>query len=162
MTKRKWSYSVVFLLLALCAFDIKGIDRSALYAVLAGNSEVEVDKELKRLDAEKSTSLTNAFEGALKMKKAGFIKGAGNKVKMFKSGALLLEEEIRSNPGNTEYRFIRLSIQENAPKVLKYNKNLSEDKKMIVEGYKRLDPDLKKVVKNYAAGSDIIKIDDLK
>lgn len=161
MTKRKWSYTVVFFLLVFCAFKIKSVDRLSFYKVFAGKSEAEIDKELKILQAENGSSLKNAFVGALKMKKASFIKGAGNKVKMFKSGALLLEEEIKGNPGNIEYRFIRLSIQENAPKVLKYNKNLNEDKKLILEGYHRLDPDLKKVIKNYAVGSDVLKMDDV-
>jgi hypothetical protein len=161
MTNRKWSYSVIFLLLILSAFKVIVTDRSTFYEALSGKSEADIDRELSRLNAEKSTSIVNAFRGALHMKKAGFVKGSGNKVKMFKSGALLLEEEIKGNPKNVEYRFIRLSIQENAPKILKYNKNLNEDKKMIIEGFKKLDPELKKVVKNYADKSDFLKIDDL-
>ncbi|MCE7041581.1 hypothetical protein [Dyadobacter sp. CY312] len=160
MARRKGSCSVIFLLLILSAFKVIVTDRSIFYEVLSGKSEANIDRELSRLNTEKSTSLVNAFKGALQMKKAGFVKGAGNKVKMFKNGALLLEEEIKSNPKNVEYRFIRLSIQENAPKILKYNKNLNEDKKLIIEGFKKLDPELQKVIKNYAEGSDFLKIDN--
>jgi hypothetical protein len=141
--------------------EVKALDRSAFYEALSGNSEQSIDNELKQRDRDKSSPLNNAFKGALLMKKAGFLKGAGSKVKMFKSGAVLLEEEIKKDPKNIEYRFIRLTIQENAPKILKYNKNLNEDKKLIIENYGKLAPDLKKVIKSYTSGSAILKMDEL-
>lgn len=96
------------------------------------------------------------------MKKAGFLKGVNNKVKTFKKGAGLLEGEIRIIRDNVEYRFLRLIIQEHAPKILKYNKNLEEDKKVVLTGYEKLDPDLQKIIKNYSASSGVIKKEDLK
>lgn len=155
------SFLGLFCLLILTSFSIVKMDRSTIYGALAGNSEASIDVELSRLDGEQNNALVNAYKGALRMKKAAFVKGPPNKLKMFKSGAHLLEEKIKEYPTNPEFRFLRLLIQEHAPKILKYNKNLDEDKKLIIDGFNKLEPDLKAVVKNYAAGSKIIHTDDL-
>lgn len=154
-------YIQLFFLILLSSFTIGNADRTAFYEALSGQSETVVDKEIALLDSEKKTSLTNAYLGAMLMKKAGFLKGAGHKVKTFKKGAGLLEEEIKRSPGNAEFRFLRLSIQEHAPKILKYNKNLEEDRKIVVSGYEKLDPDLKKIIRKYSANSAIINQQDL-
>lgn len=153
---------LLFLSVFFLAFQSINLDRSAFYKALSGSSETAIDPVLRKLEEGKGNAESDAFTGALRMKKAGFVKGAGNKVKMFKSGALLLEDQIKNFPKNVEYRFLRLSIQEHAPKILKYNKNLDEDKKMIISAYAKMDPDLKKVIKNYASSSKIINQDDLK
>jgi len=38
---------------------------------------------------------------------------------------------------------------------------LTEDKKLVAEAFKTFDPELKKIVKDYAASSAVIKMDDL-
>ena len=40
---------------------------------------------------------------------------------------------------NVEYRFLRLPIQEHAPKIIKYQKDIQKDKEMIIREYKNLD-----------------------
>jgi hypothetical protein len=153
-------YSIFFVIL-LSSFSAKIIDRQAFYKVLSDNSKEGIDREIARLGEEKGSSLSRAYLGAMYMKKSGFVKGAGDKIRTFKKGAVMLEEEIKSNPSNVEYRFLRLTVQENAPKILKYDKQLNEDKRAIIEGYERAEPDLKKIIKNYAAGSKVIKVGDL-
>jgi hypothetical protein len=151
-----FAYLIVF-----SSFISGEIGKDEFYKAFSGKSEADIDKTMARLEQEKSSSLVQAYLGALYMKKSGFVKGAKAKIKMFKKGAGLLEEEIAKKTDNTEYRFLRLAIQENAPKILKYNKDLNTDKRAIMEGYKTLDPDMKKIIKNYAASSEIIKINDL-
>ena len=155
-------YVPVLLLILISSFVLRSFDKDSYYEALSGQSEESIDKEIAKLDNEKKGSLNNAYLGALLMKKAGFLKGVNNKIKTFKRGAGLLEEEIKSNPNNTEYRFLRLTIQEHAPKILKYNKNLEEDKRVVISGYKKLEPDLQKIIKNYSANSGVIKMEDLK
>ncbi len=96
------------------------------------------------------------------MKKAGFEKGVKNKVKTFKQGAKGLEGEIDKNPSNVEYRFLRLTIQEHAPGILKYNKNLNDDKAAVVRGYEKLDVAFKSVVLAYAKNSKVLHESELK
>lgn len=155
-------YFTIVLLVALASFHSIGRDRSSFFEVLSGNSEANIDKELAKLESENATSVVKARKGALLMKKAEFVKGAGNKVKTFKAGAKLLEGEISENPDNIEYRFIRLTIQEHAPGILKYNKNMQADKQLIVSNFKKLDEDLKKVIRSYSEDSKIIKTVDLR
>lgn len=153
-------FGFIFIVL-FSSFVNKEVDRSEFYKAFSGKTEQELDEMISLLEKEKSTSATLAYQGALYMKKANFVKGVNNKIKTFKKGAHILEDEIAKNPSNAEFRFLRLAVQEHAPKILKYNKNISEDKKAIINGYKSFDPELKKIVKNYAAGSAVIKIDDL-
>ena len=152
----------IVLLTLFCALQSIGRDRSSFFKALSGHSEAGIDLELEKLESEGLTSLENARKGALLMKKAEFAKGAGNKVKTFKSGAKLLEAEISRNPDNIEYRFIRLTIQEHAPGILKYNMDIQSDKQLIISNFKKLDEDLKKVIRNYAKDSKIIKTVDLR
>lgn len=138
------------------------VDKGTFYEALSSGEEDSIDKMLSKLESEKSTPKVNAYKGALTMKKAGFVKGVGGKVKTFKKGAHLLEDEIKSNPGNTEFRFLRLTIQEHAPGILKYNKEIDADKQAVVSGYAKLDADLKHVIAGYAKDSKVLKESDLK
>ena len=152
-----------FLFLVIIASSgFKNADRVSYYEALAGQSEDKVDSEISKLDNAGETSLNNAYLGAMLMKKAVFLKGPAIKIKTFKKGAGMLEEEIKRNPDNTEYRFLRLSVQEHAPKILKYYRQLEEDRQAVVNGYGKLEPDLKKIIKNYSVSSGVIKSSDLK
>lgn len=53
------------------------------------------------------------------------------KLKTFKEGKANIEESVAQSPSDTEIRFIRLSVQLNAPKFLGYSNNIEEDKKII-------------------------------
>jgi hypothetical protein len=137
-------------------------DRSAFYKALSSKSEDLIDQQLELLEKGKPTSQNLVFEGALLMKKASFQKAANNKVKMFKKGARQLEAEIEKSPSNVEYRFIRLTIQENAPGILKYNKKIDEDKYMVINGYQKLEGELRSIILDYSKSSRILKEPDLK
>lgn len=153
-------FGFIFIIL-FSSFVTVTIDKTEFYKGFAAKSEGEIDAMIALLEKEKKSSINTAYRGALYMKKAGFVKGANGKVKTFKKGAELLEGEIADNPSNVEYRFLRLAIQEHAPKILKYNKNLERDKKAVAEGYRKLDPELKKTIKSYASDSGVLKVDDL-
>jgi hypothetical protein len=138
------------------------VGRKSYYEALSGGEEMPIDNMLEKLEKEKASAKVNAYKGALIMKKAGFVKGVGGKVKTFKKGAHLLEDEIKNNPENTEFRFLRLAVQEHAPKILKYNKELDDDRQAIIQGYSKLDSDLKEVIAGYVKDSEILKPSDLK
>lgn len=152
----------LFLQMLFSGFIAMEPDRKAYYKALSGGEEAAIDSMLSKLETEKSSSKVNAYKGALIMKKAAFVKGVNGKVKNFKKGANLLENEIRNNPANTEFRFLRLTVQEHAPKILKYNKELDNDKEVIIKGYHKLDSDLKEVIAGYVKDSRILNQSDLK
>lgn len=77
-----------------------------------------------------------------------------NKRKSFvKSGATSLESVIKANPSNVELRLIRMSVQENIPKIVGYSKNLKEDKAYILSNYTKQNAALKVYIKKFAMQS---------
>ena len=75
----------------------------------------------------------------LKDKKNGFIEGV-----------TLLENTIKKEPNNIELRFIRLTIQENTPKLLKYKADIESDKQFILKQYQSIaSRSLKNYLKDY-------------
>ncbi|HBK72261.1 MAG TPA: hypothetical protein DDZ39_11515 [Flavobacteriaceae bacterium] len=98
-------------------------------------------KDIKKTDkavlvAYKAAALTIQAKHAKKIK---------DKKTYFKQGAALLEYIITENPNDIELRVIRLSIQENSPKVLKYRKNKSEDTAYIFKHLKVVSNKEKKI-----------------
>jgi hypothetical protein len=73
-----------------------------------------------------------------------------------------LEAEIIKEPKILEWRFLRLAIQANAPKIVKYSKDLNEDKEFISSHFSSAPFDLQKIIKDYAANSSILKVSDFK
>lgn len=133
------------------------LDRKAIYNALASDSKDVVQKQLDGILAAKESSEVKAFKGALQMKAAQFQKTAKDKMNLFNAGKKLLELEIKSNDGNVEYRFLRLLIQENAPKQLKYNGNIEEDVAAIITGYSKLKESAKTALDAYAKKSESLK-----
>jgi hypothetical protein len=131
------------------------------YKALFCNSLTTIDIALNKLDKEQTVSFNIAYKGALLMKKSGFMKTAGEKIKIFKQGYKLLEGEIEKKPQNAEYRFIRLTIQEHAPKILKYNKNIKQDKILVLEAYNTLSAKIRGYILEYAQQSNVLSITDL-
>jgi len=149
-----------FLLLFVTALSLKAtaqLDRKTIYSALASDSKDVVLKQLEGVRGMKESSEVKAFKGALEMKAAQFEKTAKDKMNLFNAGKKLLESEIKSNDGNVEYRFLRLLIQENAPKQLKYNGNIDEDVTAIITGYSKLKESTKNAVEAYAKKSASLK-----
>lgn len=131
-----------------------------VYDTLGANSETNTRDLISDINKLKPTSQLNAYRGTLEMQLASFVSGAKNKLDKFKEGNKILEAEISSHPTNAEYRFLRLSIQENAPRILKYYKNIEEDKVMITDAYPTLPTQLKSVIKEYSKTSKALDLKD--
>lgn len=132
------------------------------YEALYSDSLTTVEATLTRLEKEKTNTTNKAYRGGLLMKKSGFLKKAAEKIAVFKEGHELLEAAIKKYPQNAEYRFIRLTIQEHAPKILKYNKNITEDKALIIKEYSELQSTKKSYILDYAKQSEVLTTADLK
>lgn len=148
----------IFILLAF-SFISKDMNSDAFYKIFSTSNILEIDETINSLKQNSKTSKNRAYLGALLMKKSNFEKDIKLKIKLFKEGANILEKEILANKTNVEYRFIRLIIQENAPKILKYNKNIEEDKEIIITNFELLNNSLKKHIKKYSADSKALFID---
>ncbi|HAR73594.1 MAG TPA: hypothetical protein DCR77_09370 [Flavobacteriaceae bacterium] len=91
-----------------------------------------------------------AYKGASKILKARYIKDKETKKQYFTDGATLINNSIKKDSKDVENRLIRLIVQENIPKFIKYNQNIQEDKTFIVENYSSAPKEVKTLVKSYA------------
>lgn len=146
----------LLLLLTLSIYSLE-INSIEFYKVFSNNDEKQIDKNIQLLNNTKN-SKQKVYLGALLMKKSDFQKDVKIKVATFKEGAALLEKEIALDSTNVEYRFIRLIIQEKAPKILKYNLNLEEDKNFIIQNYKNSSVSLKEEILKYSKISNILNL----
>ncbi len=146
----------------ICAlvFQAQAQDRKEVYRLLQSDSLTEVNRMLDRLK-EDTAPLANAFRGTLMMRKAHLLKIPGQKLNVFKNGARLLEKEIKDNPEQAEFRFLRLIIQENAPKILNYDEKKAEDREVILRAFGKLDQELKTEIRNYARKSKVLNAAEL-
>jgi hypothetical protein len=135
-------------------------DKSGFYAVFSGGTLPQVDSELAVINSVGFAG-KNAFEGALLMRKAGLRSSPFDKLHDFRKGAHELEDAIAQDSTNTEYRFLRLVIQENAPGIVKYRDDLEKDNLYIHQHFQELSPVVQKAVRDYSRHSRILRPDNL-
>jgi hypothetical protein len=97
-----------------------------------------------------------AYKGASIALKAKYAETIKEKKEGFIEGVSYIEFAIEKEPNAIEPRFVRLGIQENSPKILKYKNNIDEDKLFLLEQYKNISSkDLKNHIKDYILQSNI-------
>jgi hypothetical protein len=138
---------------------IQDFDRSVFYAAMASGNIESVNEELALLN---STSIIEkeAYEGALLMRKSGLLKIASEKLKLFKKGRIKLETALLKDSSNGEYHFLRLTIQEHAPKIVKYRTEIENDKQIILKSFKNLLPVVQQAILDYCKNSKILNQED--
>ena len=134
-------------------------DKSLFYKVLKQGTLKEIDEELALLE-NASFSDRDAYLGTLQMKKSGMVKKNKEKIDLFKSGRIKLETIISANRNNTEYRFLRLIIQEHVPKQTKYQSQQKEDSDFIRKNFSNLPANVQEIVKDYSLSSTNLKSTD--
>ena len=85
---------------------------------------------------------------------------AKEKLATFRSGATRLETSLAADTANVEYHFLRLIIQEHAPKITKYHDQLKEDSEFVRLHYKELPAALQRVIKDYSRTSSALHTTD--
>jgi len=163
-TKNMWIRIVIALCFAFCITSARSygqqFSRQQFYKAMAGKNAGEIDAQLASLK-QSNISGKEAFEGALLMKKADLVESKKEKLNLFKSGKAKLEPAIAKDTANAEYRFLRLQIQEHAPKAVKYNDKLKSDKMFISKEYKNLSPEIQQAILDYSKQSKILLPADL-
>jgi uncharacterized protein (DUF305 family) len=136
-------------------------NRQGFYKAMASDKQNEVDGQLTLLKtANVPEKEKQAYEGALTMKKAGIVKGPSKKLSLFKDGHKKLEEAIQKDSANAEFRFLRLMIQEHAPGILGYKKEIPKDSQYIRKSYKTLPQVVQQAVVDYSKNSKVLKLQD--
>ncbi len=156
--------SVWFLLLTILSVNAKNLqqkfDKAAFYAAMSSGSIAEIDKALEIVIASSSPN-KDGYEGALLMRKAGLVKRPAEKLKLFKAGRIKFDTALMNDKDNPEYRFLRFAIQEHAPKIVKYNKELEADKQVILKEYKNLPQVVKHAILDYTKNSKLLNAKEL-
>lgn len=135
--------------------DVKLSEIREAYVNASGSKEItlKLSNELSSVTKNDIPVLV-AYKGAVLTIEAKYAKGKNNKKELFKEGADLLEYAVKTSPNNIEIRTLRLSIQENTPKFLKYHKNISIDKQYILDHFKDVSSEGEKVfVRSYVLQS---------
>lgn len=156
----KLFFNLVLVLTAICvqgSSQKSGFDKSAFYHAMASDDLQEINEQLNIV---KSASINEkeAYEGALLMKKAGLVSKAKEKLSLFKSGRIKLESALKKDTNNTEFCFLRLIIQEHAPKMVKYNSDIESDSLQIRTNYKNLPPVVQQAISDYSKNSKVLKV----
>ena len=156
---------LVFLFILPGAFlqakvPLQNFDRAVFYATMASGIMEDIDKQLTLLDLAQIQE-KEAYEGAMLMRKSGLLKKAAEKLKFFKKGRIKLETAIAKDGSNAEYRFLRLAIEEHAPKVVKYKADLESDKRSVIDSFQSLSAVVQQAIIDYSKNSRILHPKDL-
>lgn len=86
----------------------------------------EANKFIEKLKNDSSPE-AKGYNAAMILMKSRYVKGPFSKLKFFKKGKKILDQDISENPNSIEIRYIRFLMQKQIPKFLGYNKNIEED-----------------------------------
>lgn len=153
MTKRFLTFIGTIGLLLLTINTVTAQSKAAFYTALASSSVKTIDAQISQVAGYTTAAEAPAFIGALEMRKAGLVTIPAKKLSIFKQGHKKLESVIKADPKEAEYRFLRLMIQENAPKSLGYSKNIAEDSKMVRDQFASLPAVTQQSIKSYSKKS---------
>jgi hypothetical protein len=160
--KIKMFFVLVLFLSGTVAFSksTAKFDKARFYEVIKTGNKESIDEELA-LVASADIIEKGAYEGFLLMRKAGITARPAEKLKLFKAGRIKLETALLDDNTNAEYHFLRLIIQEKAPKIVKYSNDLEADKQIILKEYKNLPSVVQHAIADYTKSSKILKAQDL-
>jgi hypothetical protein len=160
----KWKAIFTVVLLTSIGFAKPGytqqkFEKSAFYEVMDSGDVTALNNQIEIV---KASSLNNkeGYEGALLMRKAGKVRGPKKKLGFFKEGRIKLETAILADTDNTEFRFLRLAIEENAPKIVKYRNDIEKDKLIIQKNFKTLPQSVQHAIINYCKKSKVLHAED--
>lgn len=150
---------VILLFTALClnaqALNFNAIRIAYKQAANDSTKVVEFSKLMSKVN-KKDNAVLVAYKGAsltLLARKAKTIK---EKREGFIEGVSWLNHAIDQEPNNIEIRFVRIGIQENTPKLLKYKGNIEEDKLFILKQFNYIkSSSLKNHIKDYILQSKV-------
>lgn len=147
--------TVLCLLVCSFAASAQSFTRAVFYKSYADNSLFSTDNIINMM-YDSTFREKEAYMGAVLMKKAGIVVNQVDKLSLFNQGHEKLEHAIQIDPSNAEYRFLRITIQENAPNMPGYNKNLDEDAEIVHARYETLPEEVKQAIADYSLKSKVL------
>jgi adenylate kinase family enzyme len=83
-----------------------------------------------------------------------------DKMHHFNKGTEILDAAIRAKPDDVEMRFLRMTIQINAPGFLRYGDNLEEDKRFVLKNYKSAPKVMQQKIIDFVKKSDAFSAEE--
>ena len=125
-----------------------------LYVNATGSESNARDFAAKLLNVDKEDNkVLVAYKGASLALMSKLEKKISDKSKKFKEGSGLIEYAVANEPNAIEIRMIRLSVQENVPKIVNYRGNKKEDKTFLLDHYKEQTGTLKTYIGDFIVQS---------
>lgn len=124
----------------LMSFDVSNLDSVRINYRKSLSDKAVCKNMIGLLGREKNPSATHlAYLGGLQTIWAQHVFSPISKLSTFNKGKDNIEKAIKMEPADIELRFIRLSVQKNAPSFLGYNSNIIEDREFIKNNYDKVD-----------------------
>lgn len=146
--------------LVKAAATFQKFEKPIFYSVMASGDIDAIDKQIDILE-NGSINEKEGYEGALLMKKASLVKKPQDKLSLFKKGRIKFETALLANNENIEFHFLRLAIEEHAPKIVKYHSDIEKDKLLIINNFKNLAPAVQNAILDYCKSSKVLHREDL-
>lgn len=128
------AFVIYFLSLVLVSPNLTEIREK--YPLASAEKEVAQQMHAALSDVTKEDhSVLVAYKGGIATLMAKHAKGVKDKKAFFQEGVAFLEHAVSEDPTNIEIRCIRLGVQENSPKFLKYKSDIENDKQFILEHF---------------------------
>lgn len=134
-------------------------EKSEFYSTMKSGDLPAIDREMEALNGAPEKD-REGYEGALLMKKAGLMKKAKEKLKYFKEGRIKLETALAANNENIEFHFLRLAIEEHAPKIVKYHSDIIKDKGLVIKHFNEQSPAVQHAILDYCSNSKVLNKED--
>lgn len=134
--------------------ELSEVRKQYTNAIESKENAQKFHKLLEGVSKQDSKTLV-AYKGASIALQAKFSPKKEDKKKQFIEGTQLLDYALKNDSNNLEIRLIRLSIQENTPKIMKYKANITEDKQFIVSNFSKQSNSLKDFVRVYLKQSKV-------
>lgn len=147
--KLLFSFIATFILF-LQNTDLGNVRESYTVANLSQQNAEKFAKIVEKISS--SDIVFKGYKAASEIVLAKFMKGSERRTTVT-SGIKSLENVITSNPNHIELRLIRLSIQENLPKIVNYSRNINEDKSFILKNYEQQNNATKNYIKDFIKNS---------
>jgi len=157
-----WKILLVFLLtigFTKTTIALQKFEKAAFYTVMDSGDLDAINKQIEVVLAS-STPNKIGYEGALLMRKASKLQLPSQKLKYFKQGRIKLESALLDDAANTEYHFLRLAIEEHAPKIVKYHNDIENDKVIVQKNFKNLPESVQQAIKDYCKNSKVLHTED--
>lgn len=143
---------ITLIFLVQFSTDLDSIRSSYFSGPKTEETAKSFNEMMESVDA--STAILKAYKGASFALKAQYGQGIKEKKEFFELAVSNIEAAVQEESDNPEIRLIRLSVQENSPRIVKYKDNMEDDKALILEGFDSLTEAVKKCIRDYATHSN--------